>query len=144
MRRADHLLQVLERAFNAGDFDGLDDAFTADALFHDPGHEMRGTSELKVGLTMLRTAFPDFRFIPDDRLVDGDKVALRYRGQGTHRGDFKGIPATGRRVSYSGILIVRYEGDRIAEFWAQPDLLSVLQQLGATVVPPRTTTPAAA
>ena len=144
MNRADHLLQVLERAFNAGDFEGLDEAFTPDVRLHDPGLEMRGIAELKVGLTMLRTAFPDFHFTADDRLVDGDRVALRYRGQGTHQGDFKGIPPTGRRVSYSGMLMVRYEGERIAEFWAQPDLLGVLQQLGATVVLPRTSRPAAA
>jgi len=144
MTRTHHLLRVLKRAFNDGDFTPLEAAFTPDALFHDPGHEMRGTAELQVGLTMLRHAFPDFRFIVEDTLEDGAKVALRYRSQGTQHGEFKGIPPTGRRIDYSGILMVRFERERIAEFWAQPDFLGVLQQLGATVVVPPTSRPAAA
>jgi steroid delta-isomerase-like uncharacterized protein len=127
---------VLERAFNHGDFSTLDGTFTPDALFHDPGLEMRGTSELKVGLTMLRQAFPDFHFTVEDTLADADRVAVRYRGQGTQHGEFKGIPATGRRIDYSGMLMVRFEAERIAEFWAQPDLLGVMQQLGAHLVLP--------
>ena len=58
-------------------------------------------------------------------------MVLRYRGQGTHRGAFLGIPATGRLIDYTGMLLVRLDGQRIAEFWAQPDQLGLLTQLGA-------------
>ena len=136
MTRADRLQHVLERAFNEGDFTSIDEAFTPDALLHDPGLEMRGTSELKVGLAKLRQAFPDFHFTVEDTLCDGDRVALRYRGQGTQHGEFKGIPATGRPIDYRGMLMVRFDTERIAEFWAQPDLLGVMQQLGAQMVLP--------
>jgi len=130
------VIRVLDAAFNHGDFSQIDESFTPDALFHDPGLEMRGTAELRAGLTMLRQAFPAFSFTVQDQMADGDKVILRYRGQGTHHGNFKGVPPTGRQIDYTGILIVRLEGGRIAEFWAQPDLLTLLQQLGARVVLP--------
>jgi len=107
MQRADHLQRVLERAFNDGDFSSIDDAFAPDGLFHDPGHEMRGTRELKIGVTMLRQAFPDFHFTVEDTLTDGDRVAVRYRGQGTQHGEFKGIPATGRAINCGGMLMAR-------------------------------------
>jgi steroid delta-isomerase-like uncharacterized protein len=130
------VIRVLDAAFNHGDYSLIDESFVPDALLHDPGHEMRGTAELRAGLTMLRRAFPDFHFTVEDQMADGDKVILRYRGQGTHRGDFKGVPPTGRRIDYTGILIVRLEAGCIAEFWAQPDQLTRLQQLGARVVVP--------
>ena len=84
---------------------------------------------------MLR-AFPDFHFTVLDQLAEGDRVVIRYRGQGTQRDEFLGIPATGRRIDYTGLLLVRLDGERIAEFWAQPDQLGILKQLGAQISTP--------
>jgi steroid delta-isomerase-like uncharacterized protein len=122
---------VLDEAFNQGHLDALEAAFTPSAAIHDPGLEMRGPTELRRGLANLRTAFPDFHFTIAEAVNEGDLVALRYRGQGTHRATFLGVPATGRRIDYTGMLMVRLEDDRIAELWAQPDQLAVLRQLGA-------------
>src|SRR6266540_4038014 len=118
----DLVLRVLEDLFNRGDLATLDTRFTPDVTIHDPGLELRGQDGLRRGLASLRTAFPDFHFTAEDRLAEGDKVMIRYRGEGTQRGEFRGIPATGRRIRYTGMLLVRLEGDKIAEFWAQPDL----------------------
>jgi steroid delta-isomerase-like uncharacterized protein len=123
--------RILEEAFNHGHLDVVDEGFAPDAVIHDPGLEYRGTAELRRGLDRLRTAFPDFHFTVEDLFAGGDKIAVRYRGEGTHRGVFLGIPATGRRISYTGILIVRLQDGLIAEFWAQPDLIGILRQLGA-------------
>jgi predicted ester cyclase len=49
---------------------------------------------------------------------------------GTHTGDFWGIPATGKRVEFTGIYIVRIAGGRIVEHWGEEDGVSLLQQLG--------------
>lgn len=69
------------------------------------------------------------------QLAEGDLVASRYRGEGTHLGEWRGLPATGRRFSYTGILIHRLEGGRIAEFWGQSDSLGLFRQLGALPAP---------
>ena len=122
--------RILEEAFNRGNLGVVDEGFAPDAVIHDPGLEYRGAAELRRGLERLRTAFPDFHFTIEDLFAGGDKVVVRYRGEGTHRGVFLGIPATGRPISYTGILIVRLQEGRVAEFWAQPDLLGVLRQLG--------------
>jgi steroid delta-isomerase-like uncharacterized protein len=125
---------ALEAAFGRGELDVLDTCFTPSVVLHEPGREpMHGRDELRRGLTGLRAAFPDFRFSIQDQLAEDGRVAIRYVGQGTHQGEFLGIPATGRTISYTGMLMVRLDEGRIAEFWAQPDLLGVLRQLGATV-----------
>ena len=124
----------VEEVFNRGKVLALDDLFTPDAVIHDPGLELRGTVAMRSGLRSLLAAFPDLHITVEDQIAEGDEVALRYRGEGTHRGEWRGIAPTGKQIRYTGILIQRFEGDKIAEFWAQPDLLGLLQQLGA--IPP--------
>ena len=126
-------VSVLEDAFNHGKLEALDRGFTPDAVIHDPGLELRAPAELRQGLVRLRIAFPDFHFTVEDQFATGDRVAIRYRGQGTHHDEFLGVPATGQRIDYTGIIILRLQDGRIAEFWAQPDQLGVLKQLGARV-----------
>jgi hypothetical protein len=81
--------------------------------------------------------FPDVRYSVEDQIAEGDKVVSRYRGEGTHLGEWRGVPATGRRFAYTGVLIHRFEDGKIAEFWGQSDTLGLLQQLGARMVPER-------
>lgn len=50
---------------------------------------------------------------------------------GTHRGEYMGIPPTGRSVTYSEIIVFRFEDGRIAETWGVVDVLAQLRQLGA-------------
>jgi len=123
--------QFVEEIFHRGNLGVVDRYFTPDARIVDPGVEMRGPKALVPALKGLLTAFPDLRIIVEDQVAEGDRLAVRYRGEGAHQSSWRGIPAHGTRIRYTGILIVRFEHDRIAEYWAQPDLLGLLQQLGA-------------
>lgn len=133
--------RTLEAAFNDGNVAALEAGLCPEAIFHDPGKDFHGPAELWRGLQGLRSAFPDFHFSVLDQLACGDRVVIRYRGQGTQHGEFLGVPASGRRIDYSGLLLVRLDAaaaaERIAEVWAYPDQLGVLTQLGArlTVAP---------
>ena len=109
--------------------------FTPDVVGHDPGQEFHGRAALTHGLASLRAAFPDLQFTVEDMVADGDTVAVRYTGQGTQQGPIWGIPPTGKRMRYTGILIWRFVAGQIAEHWAEPDRLGILQQLGALDVP---------
>ena len=126
--------QFVEEVFHRGDLDAVGRRFAPDAVIHDPGVELRGPVALRPAVRGLLAAFPDLRITVEDQVAEGDRLAVRYRGEGTHRGEWRGIPATGRRIRYTGILIVRFDGDRIAAYWAQPDLLGLLRQLDAVRV----------
>ena len=123
--------QFVEEVFHRGNLEAVDRFFAPDARIVDPGVEIRGPKGLIPALRGLLTAFPDLRIVVEDQIEEGDRLAVRYRGEGTHRADWRGIPARGTRIGYTGILIVRFEHGRIAEYWAQPDLLGLLQQLDA-------------
>ena len=123
--------QFVEEVFHRGDVGAIDRFFTPNARIVDPGVEIRGPKALKPALSDLLTAFPDLHITVEEHIEEGDRLAVRYRGEGTHLGNWRGIPAQGTRISYTGILIVRFAGNRITDYWAQPDLLGLLQQLGA-------------
>ncbi len=78
-------------------------------------------------------AFPDQQHTVEELIAEGDKVAPRLVIRGTHRGVFNGIPPTGKRVTITGINILRLEHGKIVEHWSEGDNLGMLQQLG--VVP---------
>jgi predicted ester cyclase len=66
----------------------------------------------------------------EDLVEEGDKVVSRDTVTGTHRGEYMGIPATGKSVTYNEIFIARFAGSRIAETWGVVDVLSQMKQLG--------------
>lgn len=88
-------------------------------------------AELKHHIELFEAAFPNYELIADDIVAEADKVAVRATFRGTHKGEFFGIPATGKEVSVSLMLIYRIAGGKIVEHWVNADQLSLMQQLGA-------------
>jgi steroid delta-isomerase-like uncharacterized protein len=121
-------------AISRGDADALDELMAPDIVDHNPVPDQApGAEGFKQWLAMARISFPDFSGTVEDVIAEGDRVAARVTWRATHRGDFLGFSPTGRAVSFSAFHIVRFSGGRAAEWWGTADLLSVVQQLGATV-----------
>ncbi|HYK20964.1 MAG TPA: ester cyclase [Pyrinomonadaceae bacterium] len=74
--------------------------------------------------------FPDAKVKIEDIFESGDKVVYRWKGTGTHKGDFLGIKATGKTVTVEGMTIARVHNDQIVETWRQFDLIGAMAQLG--------------
>jgi predicted ester cyclase len=84
----------------------------------------------------FRESFPDFEMEIVDLIAAGDKVAAHFRCSGTHRGEWQGIPATGRRFQgVDEIYIFRVKGGKLARFTAVEDNLARLRQLGFELRP---------
>ena len=121
-----------EELFSGGNLELADEIYAPDYVGHDPSNpeEVWGLQAAKQAAADYRRAFPDLRVTVEDLIAEGDKVAARLRVRGTHLGDLNGIAPTGRRVDFTGIVISRVEGGRIAEDWANFDDLGMMQQLG--------------
>ncbi|HLI91508.1 MAG TPA: ester cyclase [Ktedonobacteraceae bacterium] len=123
--------RVWEEVWHQGDLSRIDELFASDFVRHDPGgRELHGTDQNRQFISSMRAAFPDVRYTVDDQIVEGDKVVMRYRFEGTHLGEFQGMPPTRKQVNYTGILIYRITDGKIAEQWTELDLLGLLRQLG--------------
>ena len=104
-----------------------------DAIFHVPGrHEpMRGPAGYLAIIQMMREGFPDIQWTLEEMIAEGDKVAARFTMRGTHLGTFFGTPSTGKKIAVQALNIYRLSGGQIIEETGQPDLLGLLQQIGA-------------
>ncbi len=123
---------------SAGNLDLIDELFAPDYVAHaPPSPDRHGPAALKEFVAACRAAFPDLLFTVEDRRVEGDRIAVRWTARGTQRGEFMGVPPTGRQVTISGIAIHRVAAGRIAESWDYIDNLGLLQQLGAIDGPAR-------
>lgn len=96
-----------------------------------------GLEGLKDILRVMRSAFPDLDFSVKEQIAEGDKVASRFEWTGTHKGEFLGVPSTGRQVRVWGMVIDRLEQGRIKDTRIIMDTLGLMTQLGA-FPPPRT------
>jgi steroid delta-isomerase-like uncharacterized protein len=84
----------------------------------------------------MRSAFPDIKYTVQEFVAEGDKVMAYWTAQGTHRGEFRGIPPTGKLVNYRGFDLYRLSNGRLVErFGGFNDDLMLLQQLGAVTLP---------
>jgi steroid delta-isomerase-like uncharacterized protein len=95
----------------------------------------RGPAGQKEFLTFYRTAFPDVHMEIEDMVAEGDRVAVRWRGTGTHRGELMGFPASGKPATVTGMFISRVVGGKIVEGWANFDALGMMMQIGAIPMP---------
>jgi steroid delta-isomerase-like uncharacterized protein len=120
--------QFVDEFWNRGTLSAADELMTRDAVIHEP---VAGTREdLKAVATMMRTAFPDWHSTVEEMLVEGDRVAERWTGRGTHQGEFQGIAPTGKQVVVPGVVFSRIADGKITEFRGQFDMMSLMQQLG--------------
>lgn len=130
---------VVRRFFDivgTGAVDELDDLVADGFVDHTSLSEAPpGPGPLKEYVLQTRAAFPDI----DDTLhlvvAEGDAVAVHGSGVGTHLGEFLGIAATGRRVTWTFSAFHRVHEGRIAERWVNIDMLGMLQQIGASPAP---------
>jgi steroid delta-isomerase-like uncharacterized protein len=93
-----------------------------------------GLEGLKEVLRGMRAAFPDMHWHIEEQLSDAERVLTRFEWTGTHSGEFLGVPATGRPVRVWGMVIDRFQADRIKESRLIMDTLGLMMQLGA--IPP--------
>jgi steroid delta-isomerase-like uncharacterized protein len=101
--------------------------------------DARGPEGFVQAFGMVLAAFPDFGLTIADMIAEGDKVAARGSFTGTHRGDFMGIPATGKAIDVAIMEIWRFANGKAVESWVQMDALGMLQQLGVVPMPEQAT-----
>jgi steroid delta-isomerase-like uncharacterized protein len=83
----------------------------------------------------LWSAFPDAQATVEDMIGEGETVAFRATVRGTHQGPFLGVPASGTQVAFAVQNIYRLRDGKVVERWSNPDLLSLMVQVGAIPAP---------
>lgn len=137
--------QIVWEAFTA--LDKQDDARIRALLPEDPIIRIAGLTdplkleELLAFLKEYRKAFPDGTHTLHLIIAEGDWISVRVTCEGTHRGDYEGAPASGRRVAYECVHFMRIEKGLIHEWWVLEDSLGMMRQLGMRLVPAKAPEP---
>ncbi|HLK42206.1 MAG TPA: ester cyclase [Thermoleophilia bacterium] len=131
----DRVRMFFDEIVSGGRMDGLEAVFHEDAVMHSPMGELHGLEQIgALGLT-FKAALPDGRIHVEEIAVEGDVLAYRVVGEGTHEGKFAGVPGTGRHVRWSNNDLARLRDGKIAEMWGGPDMFAILTQIGAIPQP---------
>jgi predicted ester cyclase len=111
----------------------LREVLSPDFVWHivgPPSHTLNREAYIQ-GVEMGMQSLSQQEIAIEDVIAEGEKVVLRVTIRGTHTGTFLGVAPTGKQVTFTNIFIRRIVDGKIVEEWQSPDLLSLLQQLGA-------------
>ena len=94
-----------------------------------------GPEAFKQTRTMMYAGFPDLHWTIEEMVAEGEKVAERLTARGTHEGEFMGVAPTGQRVEFQGQAIFHISEGKVLECRGMPDMLGLMQQIGAVPAP---------
>lgn len=128
-------ITIVRKFFEVGPSKG--DLAAADAILHSefslhtplptPGPGIEAMNNV---ITTCRAAFHGLQVTVDDIMAEGDKVTARFTARGVHKGEFMGLPPTGKAITMTGIEIFRIKEGKITELWGEANLMGLMQQLG--------------
>lgn len=128
-------IAIVRKFFEVGPSKG--DLSAADVLLHPefslhtplptPGPGIEAMNNI---ITTCRSAFHGLQVTVDDIMAEGDKVTARFTARGAHKGEFMGLPPTGKAITMTGIEIFRIKEGKIVELWGEANLMGLMQQLG--------------
>ena len=124
-------------AFNQGKLEVIDEVIADNSVEHSPlpPGMPTGKKGLKALIKALRSAFPDYKITIDLQVAEGDLVVQRATTTGTMKGEFAGMPPSGKKATWEAIHITRVKDGKIVEHWGVQDQLGMLQQLGFSPTP---------
>ncbi|HET9554431.1 MAG TPA: DUF2239 family protein [Anaeromyxobacteraceae bacterium] len=127
--------ELYEAVWSRGDYQAIERLVAPRYAIHaDPGDPWEGKTLDRAGyaarVRYSREAFPDLAFTVHELVAARDRVAVRWSAEGTHRGDLRDLPATGRRLGFAGQTFYALADGRVAGHWQVVDRLGFVQQLG--------------
>jgi len=126
------LVTRFHAAMDAQDWGTMEKLVSPSVRAHVGGQDLDYDAYVGMGKAFM-SAFPDGSHELGEHIVAGDRVITKIVWRGTHKGDFNGLPPTGRTISIDLVKIDRWVDGRLTEHYAQFDSLGMMQQLG--VVP---------
>jgi predicted ester cyclase/uncharacterized protein YndB with AHSA1/START domain len=124
--------RFLEEFKNHANIDIVDETWTKDSVLHLTGFPLPAGREGQktIGRTIF-AAFGDIHVEVNDTIVEGDRVVERHSATAVHKGEFNGIPATGKKVSWTENHIYRIADGKIAETWSEASFHDLMKQISS-------------
>lgn len=108
-----------EQVLNGRDLDAVEDYFTDERI----------VEGVRRGCFSYFEAFPDLHCAIEELLAEGDSVFCRSTMTGTHDGEYKGIPATGRHIASESAEVFTVVDGRFVGYWCLSNVAGLMRQL---------------
>lgn len=119
---------------NRGDFSKSDQILAPDFVFYGPSTTSGLSSQdFTRYIEEMRAAFSNKRFSELDRIIQGNRIAIRFRMTGTQDGPFFGLPPSGISIDVEGCDLIVVKAGKISEVRAYFDLMAIIHKF---LVPP--------
>ena len=129
--------EFMDRVLTRGEINATGDYFHRDVVEEVPfPGQGPGLDGLKATLIHLRRAFPDSQWRVEEQMAEDNRVLTRFVWSGTHQGEFLGIPATNRGIQVWGMVIDRFEDQKVTSTRILLDTWSLMLQLGVVPAAP--------
>ena len=131
------LVKRMYEAWEKGDFEAYKELVAPEYVLYMPSSSTKPMSReetIEFG-KMIHIAFPDFSYSIEELTAIEDKVISLFIFRGSHEGEFHGIPATGNKIEFSGIMITRIKNGKVVEDKEELDQLGMMMQLGMELKP---------
>lgn len=121
---------ISQKVVNEKDYSPILEFLTDDYVYHGLGGITSQTPQgFMEAIKGFHAAIPDLNSEIIDMVEEGDRLVLRFNFTGTHEGEFLGFPASGAALKFEGMIMRRFEQDKIAEDWDYFDFPTVVAQI---------------
>ena len=117
------------KVWNDKNLIAIDEFVHHEIVIHSLLGDFYGSEALKNVVKAWLHGFPDLCVLNDCVTSKNDRVIIQWRATGTHSGEFKGRPPTGKKIAYSGVTAYRIQNNKIVEYWAYLDMQHLLSQI---------------
>jgi predicted ester cyclase len=129
-KNVENCRRIFDEAFNQGKMGIIAEVIDPNYSFNGSSAHGRAVEETTGWVEMIRTAMPDLHFTLEDIFGHDDKVAFRWRLQGTNTGSFQGMAPTGKSINITGTNIVTFKDGKAITNYQNWDEFGFKQQLG--------------
>ncbi len=125
---AERFIQI----WGGGDLDIIDELAHPDITVTYPilPRTIKGSRIFRRVMEGFRSSFPDSSLTIDEEIAEGNRVVIRWTFNGTHSGQLLSYPATGRKVTWTGITIYEIVEGKVIRETGEEDFLGFLRQTG--------------
>ena len=123
-------------AIDDNNFDKLNELFSNDFGLKVPGLEIPlKKDDVFQAIKTHYASFPDWTHNIEDMIGEGDKVVVKLMQIGTHKEQYEGISATGKKITNPAIHIMTIVDGQVKDWWGIEDNLGMMVQLGMELKP---------
>lgn len=126
------IVDNLTQVWNGGDLTVIGTTYTENCIRHNADINVAtGPEEITAYVEWIYKAYPDFKVTFGEPMKLKDRVVITWSATGTNEGPVDDIvPATGKKVSFTGISVIQIENGKSAEEWVYYNQLPIYSQMG--------------